>query len=425
MQRHGYRDWDKIFAFCRPYILSHKKEFKVLFATIFLGTFISNLIPLIWGKLIDSLSNINIGKLLLFLLLYAVVTLLLFFMGVFESFLGAKLDYKIEGEIKQVMLAKALRMSCAELDAFDTGELMSRITSDAGSIIQFVIDALTSIVTIVINVITALVFSFEISPHLSAISLAFVPLSILSNIAFKNKFRELNERQKQYSDSLSSFLVNTLNHIFDIKAYRLEENETKQYDSEGNNNKTKIQNMIRTIMVGYLNTVDDSYTRTPHQTLGDYTVEILKKDSKNFYVVEDDLICVKAVEGTSIIEVKSYTKTADISTYEAYQLIKVNNYSSWPSDHPYLKNVREIEYGKFLVGYENEDGLNLVYNNIGSAIYEEIVNDIKEDGFIDVLEVYNEEGYGKFVATNGKSLQVTLEFSGFSKQLVITFKEIE
>ena len=66
MQRHGYRDWDKIFAFCRPYILSHKKEFKVLFATIFLGTFISNLIPLIWGKLIDSLSNINIGKLLLF-----------------------------------------------------------------------------------------------------------------------------------------------------------------------------------------------------------------------------------------------------------------------------------------------------------------------------------------------------------------------
>ena len=90
-----------------------------------------------------------------------------------------------------------------------------------------------------------------------------------------------------------------------------------------------------------------------------------------------------------------------------------------------IKNVREIEYGKFLVGYENGDGLNLVYNNIGSAIYEEIVNDIKEDGFIDVLEIYNEEGYGKFVATNGKSLQVTLEFSGFSKQLVITFKEIE
>ena len=54
--------------------------------------------------------------------------------------------------------------------------------------------------------------------------------------------------------------------------------------------------MIRTIMVGYLNTVDDSYTRTPHQTLGDYTVEIIKKGSKNFYVVEDDLICVKAVD---------------------------------------------------------------------------------------------------------------------------------
>lgn len=212
----------------------------------------------------------------------------------------------------------------------------------------------------------------------------------------------------------------------DEKWYTLDvENETKRYDSEGNNNKTKIQNMIRTIMVGYLNTVDDSYTRTQHQTLENYTVEIIKNDSKTFYIVEDDLICVKAVEGTSIIEVKSYTKTADISVYEAYKMVETKNYSSWPSDHPYLKNVREIEYGKFLVGYEDEDGLNLVYNSIGSAIYEEIIKDIKEDGFIDVLEVYNEEGYGKFVATNGKSLQVTLEFSGFSKQLVITFKEIE
>ena len=46
----------------------------------------------------------------------------------------------------------------------------------------------------------------------------------------------------------------------DQKWYTLNtKNETKQYDSEGNNNKTKIQNMIRTIMVGYLNTVDDSY----------------------------------------------------------------------------------------------------------------------------------------------------------------------
>ena len=46
----------------------------------------------------------------------------------------------------------------------------------------------------------------------------------------------------------------------DQKWYTLNtKNETKQYDSEGNNNKTKIQNMIRTIMVGYLNTVDDCF----------------------------------------------------------------------------------------------------------------------------------------------------------------------
>ena len=83
-----------------------------------------------------------------------------------------------------------------------------------------------------------------------------------------------------------------------------------------------------------------------------------------------------------------------------------------------LKNKNILLVGLAKTGVSTIKLLNKLEANI-------IVNDIKEDGFIDVLEVYNEEGYGKFVATNGKSLQVTLEFSGFSKQLVITFKEIE
>lgn len=212
----------------------------------------------------------------------------------------------------------------------------------------------------------------------------------------------------------------------DEKWYSLDTTkETKTYDSGSTNNKTKILNMIKTIMVGYLNTIDDSYTKTPNQTLGNYNVEIISNGTKTFYIDESDLICIKTEEGTSIIEINNYAKTADISNYMAYQLIEIKNYSSWPTDHPYLNGISEIKYGSFLVGYENEDGLNLVYNNIGSPFYELIVEDIKGEGFIDVLEAYNEEDYCKFVATNGMLLQVTLEYSEYLRQLVINFKKIE
>ena len=52
-------------------------------------------------------------------------------------------------------------MNCDALDEFDTGELVSRVSSDSGAIITFAMNVITSIVTIVINICVHYFFLFE------------------------------------------------------------------------------------------------------------------------------------------------------------------------------------------------------------------------------------------------------------------------
>ena len=224
-------EWRRIISFSLPYLKGYWSKFTGIFSLIVLGAVIASIEPIIWGKIIDCLTVVRFHDLIQLLLLYLGITLLTFALGLLESYLGARLDYEIESGIRRTVFEKALKIQCAELDQFDTGELVSRVTSDSGAIISFVIDFFTSIITILINIIAALFFALRISPQLSVISIAFIPLSIAVNLFFKSKFRALSERQKKYGDHLSSFLVNSLGHIPDGKAYHIEDKQNRRYAS--------------------------------------------------------------------------------------------------------------------------------------------------------------------------------------------------
>lgn len=222
-------EWRKIFAFSIPYLRHQWKTFAAVMAILVLGGAMTSITPYIWGEILDDITGGKIRELAIWLGLYFLITYVAMGMGIAEGYLGSKLNYTVEAEIKQELMAKALHMSCADLDQFDAGTLVSRVTSDSSMVISFVFEVITSIVTILINIIAALIFVFHISVDLSLVSLAFIPLSIGANFVFKKAFRALTELQKKYGDKLSSFLVGTLSHIPEMKAYCLEEAQSEQY----------------------------------------------------------------------------------------------------------------------------------------------------------------------------------------------------
>lgn len=222
-------DWYRIVLFCKPYFKKTWLKFGIILFIIAAGAIVSNGMPLLWGNIIDCLAGAEIRPLTINLILYFSTTYMVYALGAIEGYLGAKLNFEIESKIRKEIFEKVLQMNCSDLDEFDTGELVSRVSSDSGSVITFAINAIASIVTIAINIFAATFFLFRISIKLSIASVVFIPLSIATNFIFKSAYRSLGEQQKQYSDRVSSFLVNTLGHIPDTKAYRMEEQQNSKY----------------------------------------------------------------------------------------------------------------------------------------------------------------------------------------------------
>lgn len=225
------KEWHKIFSFSYQYLKELRFQFIGILVILAVGSIVSSVSPYIWGKIIDKIAAGQVNQLLFWIALYLVVTFFTLGLSFLEGYWGSKLNYIAESKLKQKLMKKALYLNCKDLDSFDTGVLISRISSDTGEVISFVFEVITSIVTISVNIIAATFFVFRISIPLSVISIAFIPLSIFSNVIFKKSYKTLSKLQKDFGDRLSSFNVGTLGHISEIKAYCLEKEQTDKYDS--------------------------------------------------------------------------------------------------------------------------------------------------------------------------------------------------
>ena len=126
--------------FSAPYIWRRWKQFTIILVVLVMGSTINCVTPYIWGKILDALANGQVSELATWLPLYFLITYVVLGFGYLEGYWGSKLTYSVETEIKQELMDKTLRMPCSNLDDFDAGTLVSRITSDSGTVISFVFD---------------------------------------------------------------------------------------------------------------------------------------------------------------------------------------------------------------------------------------------------------------------------------------------
>ena len=217
--------------FFRKYVYKQMWKIVLLLILVFIGVGISNLLPYIYGIVIDKITDKQIEGLEAVMFLYLAVALLATFLSTVESVFGEFLSWLLTGKMKMKLLEKMVYLRCKELDDFNEGELMSRLEGDVGTIVEFYLDLFTSILTIVFNLVISLIFIFKMSYVLAGVTLLTVPLSVMSNNFFRKKYRILQEKAKEYSDRVSTFEVELFHNLYGIKAYCQEEQKIKEYQN--------------------------------------------------------------------------------------------------------------------------------------------------------------------------------------------------
>lgn len=212
----------KLTWFFREYIKQKINFICLIIVLIFIGTSIGNLSPFLFGKMIDIIGKTDLNELLYLIFLYFLITILATLLSLLEGFLGQTVSFKLVKKVQIDLFSKIMTLNEKSLKRYDTGELISRLSGDADSVVTFFFNIITSVIQILINLCISIYFVIYISKQLSIVALFYIPLSLLVNVKIKKYYKQLAKRRKNFGDKYFNFLSESFGNCDSIKIFNLQ-----------------------------------------------------------------------------------------------------------------------------------------------------------------------------------------------------------
>lgn len=193
-----------------------------LLLAVVLGTVFSSIAPVFYGRLVDIITNRNNKEFIYILCIYAGILLISVFISSIEEFETEVLGDRIYKEHQKILLDKMLQSKYEKIEKLEIGELMSYLTADIGTIIQYDMSVVTTFSFIAFNMLIPLVLLFMLNYKMAILSLFFIPISVFIYKIFKKKRKQVHRKYRECEDYFNSFVINILENLPSIKSYRIE-----------------------------------------------------------------------------------------------------------------------------------------------------------------------------------------------------------
>lgn len=222
--------------------LTYAKQYKfklfILFIAINIIIILGIIQPLIWGKILQDVTEgkynkilFNLSYLLVIYLLQAIITLI---KGYSETLLNNNIIYDLKSE----MYLKILNLSMNVFDKMKTGEFISRLQGDVFTLANIITNQFITAIVNLLKVIILGITIFKIDVILSLIVLSGFPITYVLFLVFGKKLRVENKEFAKINDSYFSILQQSLSGIKHIKTSGLKKNNFKIFSD----NSTQLKN---------------------------------------------------------------------------------------------------------------------------------------------------------------------------------------
>lgn len=215
--------------FIQDHLKGQKRYLVVLLFILILGIALTSSLPLLYGKLVDHITEYRLKEFHIIFALYLTFSLLSLLLSSIEAFYGEWVSFLFSSQMKKNLFASIISLKCAEIEKRESGELISRLNGDVEVITSFCISLITSALTIIMNTAVALFFILRLSGTLARIALLFLPLSIFTNYYFKKKYKEIQRCKRRFRDQFYSFQVQILSNIMAFRPFGIENKYTDKF----------------------------------------------------------------------------------------------------------------------------------------------------------------------------------------------------
>lgn len=136
-----------------------------------------------------------------------------------SSRVGAVINIRVQNEMQAEVYRRILATDWESVERFRSGDLLSRLNTDAGAVASGVTSFIPSLISSSVQFIGAFGIIAYYDPTMAAIALLGVPVSVLASRVLIRRMRAYNREMKGIYSDLMSFHEDSFQNITSIKAF--------------------------------------------------------------------------------------------------------------------------------------------------------------------------------------------------------------
>lgn len=177
----------------------------------------------------DIIDRATVGNPFISLVVgYLLLTLALQAVSVVSTLLGTVLNEKFSFGIRKQVYEKIINSHWMDVKKYHTGDLMTRLTSDAGNIADGIIGTIPNIIILGIELVMVFFTLFFYSKLLACFALLVAPVAGVVSWLFGRRLKKLQVKVQESEASYRSFLQESLANLLVVKAFANEDYSTKR-----------------------------------------------------------------------------------------------------------------------------------------------------------------------------------------------------
>ncbi|MFT4452174.1 ABC transporter ATP-binding protein [Parvimonas sp. G1425] len=211
------------------YKIEYKKLYMLMFVVIISGV-LQAVVPLSIKLLTDDfITKQNLkGFIVAGISFFCLVILSTFSIYSFYVF-GGKLEYQVSKEIRKSVFEKIEKFSITNIKKYETGELISRLTSDVQKLSEVfswgVIDASYSIIVLLISIFVMLYLSYTLTLML----FLMLPVIYIVTLLFQKNILKFQRKVRDYNSKIIRSYTESLSYIKTIKSLGIEDKKKIEF----------------------------------------------------------------------------------------------------------------------------------------------------------------------------------------------------
>lgn len=213
------------------------------------GAIVGVVFAILSKNLIDNAVNGALGKAMFYAAVFGIIVLANLGIRAFSSVLSVRTVEALSNSLRKRMFERYTKTEWAIALKYHSGDVMTRLTSDVGTIASCVVDTFPGIVSLSVQLLAAFATLLYYEPTLAILAFVLGPFTVLFSRIWGRKIKCLHKKVQESESAYRSFLQESLENILIVKSFRLENQSLNTISNLHNNRMEWVMKKNKTSVV--------------------------------------------------------------------------------------------------------------------------------------------------------------------------------